>query len=148
MNSPLASRSRSARAFTLRCMVDHWRSCRLPLLVADGLIATASSHCHCSRPACPYPRRNAILRQDAVQGRNDHVSKAALADGGGRDNIARCQLTTSRAASREFCEEYARAAILQVRGGLSNRGCIGGMGGARWSAEYLGHFDWWLCASF
>jgi hypothetical protein len=57
-------------------------------------------------------------------------------------------LTTSRAASREFCEEYARAAIIQVRGGLSNRGCIGGMEGARWSAEYRVHFDWCLGASF
>src|SRR5260370_38087597 len=130
MTSPLASRSRSARAFTLPVMVDPRRSCPLPILGADGLIATASSHCHCSRPACPYPRRNAILRQDAVQGRNDHVSKAALADGGGRDNIARCQLTTSRAPSREFCEEYARAPIVQGRGGPSNLRCLARLVGA------------------
>jgi hypothetical protein len=57
-------------------------------------------------------------------------------------------LTASRAASREFCEEYARAAIVQVRGGLSNRGCISGMEGARWSAEYRVHYDWCLGASF
>jgi hypothetical protein len=56
-------------------------------------------------------------------------------------------LMTSRAASREFCEEYARAAIVQVRGGLSNRGCVGGMQGTRWSAEYHVHFDWCLGAS-
>jgi hypothetical protein len=57
-------------------------------------------------------------------------------------------LTTSRAASREFCEEYARAAIVQVRGGLSNRGCVGGMQGARWSPEYHVHFDWCLGAPY
>jgi hypothetical protein len=53
----------------------------------------------------------------------------------------------SRAASREFCEDYARAAIVQVRGGMSNRNCAGGLQGARWAPDYHVHFDWCLGVS-
>jgi hypothetical protein len=48
----------------------------------------------------------------------------------------------AQAADREFCEEYAHAAIIQVRGGLNNAGCRPLMDGARWSAEYRVHYDW------
>jgi hypothetical protein len=57
-------------------------------------------------------------------------------------------LTASYAAAPDFCEQYAHAAIIQVRGGLNNRSCAGGMQGPRWSPEWRVHFDWCRSASF
>ena len=49
---------------------------------------------------------------------------------------------TAQAADPQFCEGYAHAAIVQVRGGLNNPPCVGGMQGDRWSADYRVHFNW------
>jgi hypothetical protein len=57
-------------------------------------------------------------------------------------------LSAARAADAGFCDQYARAALVQVRGGLANPGCAGGMGGPRWSSDYHVHYDWCRGASF
>jgi hypothetical protein len=57
------------------------------------------------------------------------------------------EVTTAEAAGREFCESYARAAVNQVRGALSNRRCEREIHGDRWSPEYRVHFDWCLGVS-
>jgi hypothetical protein len=58
-----------------------------------------------------------------------------------------CGLTTAQAADPGFCKQYARAALTQVRGGLSNPACAGGMQGARWSTDFAVHYEWCLGAS-
>ena len=50
----------------------------------------------------------------------------------------------AHAADPVFCQAYAEAAINQVRGGLSNPGCVRGMQGARWSADVHVHYSWCL----
>jgi hypothetical protein len=57
-------------------------------------------------------------------------------------------LAEVQAADRAFCEQYAQAALVQVRGGLNNRACAGGIQGARWSSDFKVHYDWCLGASF
>jgi len=57
-------------------------------------------------------------------------------------------LADVRAADRAFCEQYAQAALVQVKGGLANRACAGGLKGARWSSDFKVHYDWCLAASF
>lgn len=56
--------------------------------------------------------------------------------------------TGANAADPGFCRQYARAALNQVRGGLSNPACAGGLQGARWSSEFAVHYEWCLGASF
>lgn len=46
-----------------------------------------------------------------------------------------------KAADREFCEEYARAAINQARINLE-RNCR--FAGPRWATEWHVHYDWCL----
>ena len=53
-----------------------------------------------------------------------------------------------QAADRGFCEQYAQAALVQVKGGHANRACAAGLQGARWSSDYKVHYDWCLGASF
>jgi len=50
----------------------------------------------------------------------------------------------AHAADPAFCQAYAQAAINQVRGGLSNPGCAGGMQGTRWSPDLRVHYSWCL----
>jgi hypothetical protein len=57
-------------------------------------------------------------------------------------------LTAAHAADPGFCKPYAEAALNQVRGGLSNPRCAGGMQGARWSSDFAVHYEWCLHASF
>ena len=57
-------------------------------------------------------------------------------------------LTGARAAEPGFCRQYAQAALTQVRGGLANPRCAGGMRGARWSTDFAVHYEWCLGASF
>jgi hypothetical protein len=57
-------------------------------------------------------------------------------------------LTAAHAADPAFCKQYAQAAINQVRGGLANPGCVGGLQGGRWSADFAVHYEWCLGASF
>jgi hypothetical protein len=57
-------------------------------------------------------------------------------------------LTPAHAAEPAFCKQYAKAALNQVRGGLTNPACAGGLQGARWSTDFAVHYEWCLGASF
>jgi hypothetical protein len=57
-------------------------------------------------------------------------------------------LTGAHAADPGFCKQYAKAALNQVRGGLANPACAGGLQGARWSTDFSVHYEWCLGASF
>jgi hypothetical protein len=59
-----------------------------------------------------------------------------------------CGLTPAHAADPGFCKQYAQAALNQVRGGLANPACAGGLQGARWSTDFAIHYEWCLGASF
>jgi hypothetical protein len=48
-------------------------------------------------------------------------------------------LTAARAADPGFCKQYTQAALNQVRGGLANPRCAGGLQGARWSSDFAVH---------
>lgn len=56
-------------------------------------------------------------------------------------------MITARAADPGFCKQYARAAINQVRGGLTDPACGGGLQGVRWSSDFAVHYEWCLGAS-
>jgi hypothetical protein len=52
------------------------------------------------------------------------------------------------ASDREFCRDYAQAALRQVRAGLSHLRCSVHLDNpARWSPEYRSHFQWCLHVS-
>jgi hypothetical protein len=53
----------------------------------------------------------------------------------------------AQAADPGFCRQYARAALIQVRGGLSEPACAAGMHGTRWSSDFAVHYEWCLGAS-
>jgi hypothetical protein len=57
-------------------------------------------------------------------------------------------LTAAHAADPAFCKQYAKAALNQVRGGLANPRCAGGLQGSRWSPDFAVHYEWCLAASF
>jgi hypothetical protein len=57
-------------------------------------------------------------------------------------------VTTAQAAGEKVCEDYAHAAIVQVRAGMSQPRCEGGMRGTRWSPEWRVHYDWSRGASY
>jgi hypothetical protein len=46
------------------------------------------------------------------------------------------------AAGEKVCEDYAHAAIVQVRAGNSIPRCQAAMHGTRWSPEWRVHYDW------
>ena len=56
-------------------------------------------------------------------------------------------LTAAYAADPGFCRQYAKAALNQVRGGLTNPACAGGLQGVRWSTDFAVHYEWCLGAS-
>jgi hypothetical protein len=49
---------------------------------------------------------------------------------------------SANAAGHDFCSDYARAAINQVRGAMNNPRCLGRMQGPRWSSDWHTHYDW------
>jgi hypothetical protein len=53
----------------------------------------------------------------------------------------------AHAADPGFCRPYAQAALSQVRGGLADPRCAGGLQGARWSTDFAVHYEWCLGAS-
>ena len=53
----------------------------------------------------------------------------------------------ARAADPAFCRQYARAALVQVRGALASPHCGAGLQGVRWSAEFSAQYEWCLGAS-
>ena len=57
-------------------------------------------------------------------------------------------VTAANAADPGFCRQYAKASLNQVRGGLANPACAGGLQGARWSSDFAVHYEWCLGASF
>jgi hypothetical protein len=57
-------------------------------------------------------------------------------------------VNAAHAADPNFCKQYTQAALNQVRGGLVNPRCAGGLHGARWSTEFSVHYEWCLGASF
>jgi hypothetical protein len=57
-------------------------------------------------------------------------------------------VTAADAADPGFCRQYAKASLNQVRGGLANPACAGGLQGARWSSDFAVHYEWCLGASF
>lgn len=48
------------------------------------------------------------------------------------------------AADPALCRQYARGALVQVRGGLASPRCGAGLQGARWSTEFAVHYEWCL----
>jgi hypothetical protein len=57
-------------------------------------------------------------------------------------------LTAANAADPGFCRQYAQASLNQVRGGLANPACAGGLQGPRWSSDFAVHYEWCLGASY
>jgi hypothetical protein len=55
--------------------------------------------------------------------------------------------TSAHAVDPGFCRQYAKAALNQVRGGLSSPACGGSLQGARWSTDFAVHYEWCLGAS-
>jgi hypothetical protein len=56
--------------------------------------------------------------------------------------------TSAGAADRDFCRDYAQAALRQVRGALHHERCAMHMDNvARWSPEFRDHFQWCLHVS-
>src|SRR5579862_7654597 len=58
--------------------------------------------------------------------------------------VAAGAATSARAADRDFCRDYARAAVNQVRGAMSHGRCRfrAENNPARWSTDFRVHFDW------
>jgi hypothetical protein len=50
--------------------------------------------------------------------------------------------TAADAANERACEDYAHAAIVQIRGGMNLPRCEREMRGTRWSPEWRVHYDW------
>jgi hypothetical protein len=61
--------------------------------------------------------------------------------------LALILFTEAQAADPVFCRQYAKAALNQVRGGLSNPACAGGLQGSRWSTDFSVHYEWCLAIS-
>jgi hypothetical protein len=54
-------------------------------------------------------------------------------------------VAATQAASREFCESYAHAAIIQVRDARAHaRTCEPGLDNPRWVGDWRVHYDWCL----
>ena len=53
-------------------------------------------------------------------------------------------LGSARAADPNFCQNYARAAMNQVRVAHEYPSCASRIGGGRWAFNYNNHFNWCL----
>jgi hypothetical protein len=51
---------------------------------------------------------------------------------------------SAQAADPAFCQNYAQAAINQVRGALASPNCAGRIQGPRWSSDMALHYNWCL----
>jgi hypothetical protein len=51
---------------------------------------------------------------------------------------------SAQAADAAFCQNYAHAAVNQVRGALANPRCAASIQGARWSPDLQVHYNWCL----
>jgi hypothetical protein len=54
----------------------------------------------------------------------------------------------AQAAPPDFCRDYAKAAMNQIRAGLANPGCVAGIKGPRWVPDEGIHFQWCLGQPF
>jgi hypothetical protein len=79
-------------------------------------------------------------------GRGEMLSKSALAVASVL-SVFLPGLTAAHAVDPGFCRQYAKAALNQVRGGLTNPACASGLQGARWSTDFAVHYEWCLGAS-
>jgi hypothetical protein len=61
--------------------------------------------------------------------------------------LALILFTEAQAADPAFCRQYAKAAVNQVRGGLSDPACGGRLQGTRWSSDFAAHYEWCLGTS-
>jgi hypothetical protein len=61
--------------------------------------------------------------------------------------LAMAALTPAQAADPDFCREHARAAVNEVRAGLSDSACGRGLQGRRWSSDFAVHYEWCLGVS-
>jgi hypothetical protein len=55
--------------------------------------------------------------------------------------------TAAHAAEPAFCKPYAKAALNQVRGGLTDPACASRLQGSRWSTDFAVHYEWCLGVS-
>jgi hypothetical protein len=53
-------------------------------------------------------------------------------------------LSSARAAPPDFCQDYADAAVNQLRAALANPACAAGVRGPRWNPSHDIHFQWCL----
>jgi hypothetical protein len=51
---------------------------------------------------------------------------------------------SAQAADPAFCQNYAQAAINQVRVALANPNCAGRIQGPRWTSDMAVHYHWCL----
>ncbi len=52
--------------------------------------------------------------------------------------------TPAWASDPASCKQYARGALVQVRGGLASPRCGAALQGVRWSTEFAVHYEWCL----
>lgn len=58
--------------------------------------------------------------------------------------LASAMSLSAQAAPPDFCRDYARAAVNQMRAGLANPRCVAGIRGPRWTPDEGIHFQWCL----
>jgi hypothetical protein len=88
-----------------------------------------------------------IRENQVLPGRNDMVNRLTPAVVAFAVSMVLLS-TSAHAVDPGFCRQYAKAALTQVRGGLSSPACGGGLQGARWSTDFAVHYEWCLGASF
>ena len=95
-------------------------------------------------------RRVYVVIFDPVEsrqrGKSDMLGKSAFAVAFVLAVFLSC-LTAVHAVDPGFCRQYAKAALNQVRGGLTNPACARRLQGARWSTDFAVHYEWCLGAS-
>lgn len=88
-----------------------------------------------------------MVAGDAHFGEDDVLKRLTSAIGLGATLALSVSFSAAHAADPAYCNQYAQAAINQVRAGLANPACARGLQGARWSSEFKTHYDWCLTAA-
>jgi hypothetical protein len=89
--------------------------------------------------------RSDLAKRDLAQRESANRPRSAVATA--LSIFVLSSASSAHAADPGFCKQYTQAALNQVRGGLLNPGCAGGLQGARWSTEFALHYEWCLGAS-
>jgi hypothetical protein len=108
------------------------------------------SYCH-ERAACAKPPCGCYIQLEGIKfgwGRNHMASRLPVTATFVLSIFFISGLSAANAADPGFCKQYAQAALNQVRGGLANPRCGGGLQGAQWSSDFAVHYEWCLGASF